>query len=86
MSQTRGSTQKFLGMVLEYKKKKFTVGMEIHIQKALETFAGKVTRNTATPAKGDLFEVNDNATKLDEKRADNFHSLVASLLFISERC
>ena len=43
MSQKRGSTHEFLGMVLEYKEQKFTVSMEKHVQKAIDTFAGKVT-------------------------------------------
>ena len=86
MSQKRGSTHEFLGMVLEYKKQKFTVSMEKHVQKAIDTFAGKVTQNAATPAKGDLFEINENTLKLDEDCADNFHSVVASLLFISKQC
>ena len=51
--------------------------------KALDDFTEDIVKDAATPAKHYLFEVRKDAMKLDEKKADNFHSVVALLLFIS---
>ena len=53
--------------------------------KALDEFMEDVTRNATTPANSHLFTIRESP-KLDEKRADSFHSVVALLLFISKRC
>ena len=63
-----------------------TIGMKKHILRAIESFSDEITRSAVTPARGYLFEVREGATKLDEARADNFHSVVAAILFISRRC
>ena len=47
-------------------------------------FLDDITRDAATPATPYLFK-NRGAKDLDEKRADNFHSVTALLLFISRR-
>jgi len=86
MSTTRGDIHDFLGMNVNFKKGKVTIGMKKHILRAIDTFLDEIVRSAATPARGYLFEVRDGATKLDETRADNFHSVVAALLFISRRC
>ena len=85
MSQTRGDKHDFLGMEIKFKEGKVTISMKKHILKAIDTFEEKITRNALTPAKNNLFETADTK-KIDEKRADNFHSVTASLLFISRRC
>ncbi len=85
MSQTRGDKHDFLGMEIKFKEGKVTISMKKHILKAIDTFEEKITRNALTPAKNNLFETGDTK-KIDEKRADNFHSVTASLLFISRRC
>ena len=38
-----------------------------------------------TPAKKDLFEIDDDSAALDSERADVFHSITAKLLFTSQR-
>ncbi|CAJ1944996.1 unnamed protein product [Cylindrotheca closterium] len=86
MSQTRGDKHDFLGMELKYKKGKLTIGLKKHILKAINTFDEDITRNAASPAKGYLFDVWPDAQKLDEKKADCFHSVVQSLLYVSRRC
>ncbi len=86
MSKTRGENHDFLGMEIKFKKNKLTIGMKKHTLKAINSFMDDITRNALTPAKANLFVVNENAKKLDEKRAENFHSVNALLLFISRRC
>ena len=85
MSQTRGEDHDFLGMNIMFKHKKVKVGMKKHILKAINTFSEDITRDAATPATSYLFKTRE-VDKLDEKKAENFHSVVASLLFISRRC
>ena len=86
MSKTRGTDHDFLGMALKYKDKKVRISMKKHILKALDTFHDDITRDAATPATSYLFKVRDTSPKLNEERADNFHSVVAALLFVSRRC
>jgi hypothetical protein len=85
MSKTRGKEHEFLGMSLKFKKSKIEVDMKKHILKAFDDFLDDVVKNAATPAANYLFQVRDVA-KLDHRRAENFHSVVASLLYISKRC
>ena len=61
------------------------VSMRKHVQKAIDAFGEELSRTAATPAKNNMFEVNEKSPLLEEKRADNFHSVVASLpLFCQE--
>ena len=59
--------------------------MKKHTQKATETFMDDITRNAASPATSYLFKTREDA-KLSEENSENFHSVVASLLFISRMC
>ena len=85
MSQTRGKELDFLGMDLRLKDGKIEISMKKHIQKAIDMFSEDITKNASTPAGNYLFNVRD-AKDLDDNQADNFHSVVASLLYISRRC
>jgi hypothetical protein len=51
----------------------------------IEDFGEDVTKHAATPAKANLFEVDEQWAKLCEDKADRFHSVVAKLLYISPR-
>lgn len=84
MSQTRGSQHDFLGMTMNYKDKKVKIGMKKHILKAINSFEDDITRDASTPATSYLFKTRDSP-KLNESRADNFHSVTAALLFVSRR-
>lgn len=84
MSQTRGSQHDFLGMTMNYKDKKVKIGMKKHILKAINSFEDDITRDASTPATSYLFKTRDSP-KLNESRADNFHSVTVSLLFVSRR-
>ena len=88
MKVVRGLIHEFLGMDIEFKRGKeagkVSIGMKKHILKAIDMFLDDITRDAATPATPYLFK-NRGAKDLDEKRADNFHSVTALLLFISRR-
>jgi hypothetical protein len=85
MSKTRGNCHEFLGMNILFKNNKVKIDMKKHVLKAINDFDEDITRNAATPARSCLFHIRESK-KLSEKRADNFHSVTASLLFISRRC
>ena len=59
--------------------------MKKHILKAIETFDEDITRNAANLATSNLFKIRESLA-LTKARVDNFHSVTASLLFISRRC
>ena len=59
--------------------------MKSHIIKAINLFHDDITKNASTPAENFLFNIRESPT-VSEEKADNFHSVVASLLFISRRC
>ena len=84
MSQTRGKDHDFLGMSMNYTDdKKVKIGMKKHILKAMDTFKDDITRNASTPATSYLFKVREESPKLDEERADNFHSVVANEVLLN---
>ena len=72
-------------MDIKYKDKKVQISMKKHVLKAMNSFHDDITRSAATPAKSYLFNVRESP-ELSEEKADNFHSVTASLLFISRRC
>ena len=86
MSKTYGDEHEFLGMNIKYRKGKVIISMKKHILKAINSFQDDITRDATSPAKGYLFEVRGDAKELGDERADNFHSVTASLLFVSRRC
>ena len=86
MSQTEGDDQEFLGMSIKYTEDgKVKVRMDKHIQKAMDEFEEPITRTAATPANSHLFKTR-SSPELSEQKADNFHSVVAMLLYVAQRC
>ena len=85
MPQTRGDEQNFMGMDIKFKDNKMKISMKKNIQKETNTFMDDITRNSASPATSYLFKTREDA-KLSEENPENFHSVVASLLFISRGC
>ncbi|CAJ1952616.1 unnamed protein product [Cylindrotheca closterium] len=81
-----GEEHEFLGMKITYKDGKVEISMKKHIQKAIDMFMDDINREATSPAKAYLFDVREAAKDLNEERADNFHSVTASLLFVLRRC
>ena len=86
MTKTYGEEHDFLGMNIKYVDGKVVISMKKHILKAMDSFLDDINREATSPAKTYLFEVREGADKLNEERADNFHSVTASLLYVSRRC
>ena len=45
----------------------------------------KIEGTTTTPAKNDLFEIDENAEQLSEKKAEIFYHIAVKLLYVSKR-
>ena len=90
MSATYGDEQTYLGMDIKFDRttKQAKISMKSYIQEGIEKFETieKLSEKpTNTPAKRDLFEVNESAEKLEERRKIAFHSITALLLYVSKR-
>ncbi len=85
MSKSRGNKHDLLVMDIRYEKGKVKIGTKKHIKKALDLFKDDITRDAATPARPNLFDVQESEL-LEAERAENVHSVTALLLFISRRC
>ena len=62
--------------------------MDEYIKECIETFEEidqDIAGKASTPARHDLFEVNDNDKQLNETKADTFHHIVGKLLYVSKR-
>jgi len=87
MSNTRGKEHEFIGMNLKFTDdRKVKCSMKKHVLKAINSFHDDITRDASTPVTSYLFGVRESSPHLSEEKADNFHSVVAMLLFISRRC
>jgi hypothetical protein len=86
MTVTRGKVHTFLGMKLTIQDDRTVkIDMKEYVKETIEDFGEDVSKHAATPAKGNLFEVDEQSSKLCEDKAARFHSVVAKLLYISPR-
>jgi hypothetical protein len=86
MTVTRGMEHVFLGMKLGFHDNgTVSVDMREHIKEAIEDFGEPITRSAATPAKKNLFEIDESSAKLSAEQGETFHRVVAKLLFVSKR-
>ncbi len=89
MKPSRGKVHDYLAMEMDYSQPgKLKINMTKYIEGVIENFKYKdkiQTKKVATPAADYLFKVNNNAKKLDYKRAEEFHTTVAKCLFVCKR-
>jgi hypothetical protein len=82
----RGKVHDYLGMTLDYSMKgKVMVKMLDYVENMLRDAPEDMRGESATPAGSHLFQVNEDATKLDEEKAQVFHHIVAKSLFLCKR-
>jgi hypothetical protein len=72
----------YLGMILEQAEKGFTISMRAYILDVLNEY-GRDVKKCISPAKGYLFESDDNNE--EEKDKGKFHTMVAKLLYLGKR-
>jgi hypothetical protein len=86
MTVTRGKEHVFLGMNITFHDDgTVSVKMKEYIKEAIDDFGEDIIRSAATPAKKNLFDVDETAEPLSRKKRENFHSVVAKLLYVSKR-
>jgi len=86
MTVTRGKVHTFLGMEITLQEDgTVKIVMKDYIKEAIEQFGEDVSKQAATPAKKDLFEIDEKSQSLDKDGADLFHSIVAKLLYVAKR-
>ena len=73
-------------MTLDYTTKgKVKISIYDYIDKLLSELPSDMNGAVKTPAASHLFNVNKDAKKLQEEKAQLFHHLVAKLLYLSRR-
>lgn len=83
---SRGKKHTFLGMNITLRKdKKIQIEMKDQLKETIAAFKEDITTSCVTPAALHLFDVNDKSPKLDEARSENFHHVVAKLLYLTKR-
>jgi hypothetical protein len=86
LTVTRGKVHDYLGMTLDYSVKgKVMIKMLDYAEKMLADLPEEMNGVAPTPAANHLFEVDESQTKVDEKRAQFFHTYVAKALFLCKR-
>jgi hypothetical protein len=86
MTVTRGKDHTFLGMSVTFAGDgKVQITMKDYLTEAIDESGMNIDRSVATPAKKDLFDVDEAATPLKKDQADIFHSVVAKLLYVALR-
>ena len=81
----RGNSHVFLGIGIVLRDDgKFEVEMKDQLLEAIEMFGEEITGTVKLPAKHNLFQVNEDATKLAGKQSEVFHSVTQNLLYITK--
>jgi hypothetical protein len=83
---TRGKVHDYLGMTLDYSEKgRVKIKMLDYVDKMLSDLPDEMDGEAPSPAANHLLTVNDEQTKVDEKKAQLFHTYVAKTLFLCKR-
>jgi hypothetical protein len=86
MAVTRVKKHVFLGMDMEFHTDgTTTIKMKEYIKEAIADFGENIVRRAATPAKKNLFDIDEDSKALEGPGRDTFHSIVAKLLYVSKR-
>jgi hypothetical protein len=83
---TRGLIHDYLGMTLDYSEKgKVKIKMIDYVKKMLVDLPSEMDGVAPTPAANHLFTVDEDQEKVDENKAQFFHTYVAKALFLCKR-
>ena len=83
---TQGNEHVYVGMTIRYTDDgKVIIDASKYIKEAISDFGEDVSRSVNTPTADFLFEMNESQQKLNEKDREKFRSIVAKLLFVTQR-
>jgi len=87
MTVTRGKHHVFLGMDINFNENDGTVTilMKEYLKEVIANSGMDASKVALTPAKKDLFTVDDGSEQLDKRQGVIFHSIVTTLLYVSKR-
>jgi hypothetical protein len=86
MTVTRGKKHTFLGMDITYREDgTASILMKDHLKDAINGIKESVTKTATTPARKDLFDIDETSDLLNSVKSEDFHSVVSLLLFVSKR-
>ena len=88
MTINRGKRHTFVGIDIEFNENgTVTLAMDDYIQECISLYEHEIKKKAATPAKGDLFDIDtsDDDVPLSEQAADKFHHTTAKLLYATKR-
>ena len=82
----RGKVHDYLGMKLDFTQSgSVKIVMEDYVEKIISEAGEEFKGNAVTPAKNNLFNINNVSPYLDDAKAQFFHTLTAKLLFLAKR-
>ena len=83
LTGSRGKRHRYLGMTLDYSKKgKVIIDMMDYTKETHDIFPEDLSGKISTPANKHLFNVRDDAEKLEEGQRQTFHTIVSRSLFL----
>ena len=86
MTVTRGKSHVFLGMDIHFLGDgNLSIGMKGYLKEAIQEFGDDVSKQAATPARKNIFEVAADSPLLENGKAEVYHKVVAKLLYVSHR-
>jgi hypothetical protein len=62
-----------------------SVRMKEYLKEAITDFVEDITKSATSPAKRDIFDVNEESEDLSAEKREVFHSVTAKLLYVSKR-
>jgi len=86
MTVTRGKHHVFLGMDITFNDNDgiVTILTKKYLKEAIVDSGMDASKVAPTPAKKDLFTVDDGSEQLDKRQGEIFHSIVAKFLYVSK--
>ena len=86
MTVTRGKSHVFLGMSIRFLGNgDLSIGMKEYVKEAILEFGDDVSKQAATPARKNVFEVEATSPLLTKDKSEVYHKVVAKLLYVSHR-
>ena len=86
MVVTRGREHDFLGAKLRFcNNRTVAISMVEQCKEAIAAFTEPIQKKANTPARNDLFTIDDTSPRLRKERSDVFHRVVMKLAFITKR-
>ena len=85
---SRGKVHDYLGMTLDFATEGVVkIKMLDYVSKMLDGFdyPNEIAKEVVSPVLENLYKIDDKSEKLDAKRAQEFHNMVAKGLFLTNR-